>query len=86
MRFEIGKTYVFDKQKYLNRQNNIYTILGINSLKNMNNYWMKSVDGIEFTISENDLDKRSYSFKESEEGYPYSVSPNWCIEVNKMTI
>ncbi|MFA8997970.1 hypothetical protein ACEI87_09865 [Clostridioides difficile] len=86
MRFEIGKTYVFDKQRFFDRQKNIYTILGINSLKNMKNYWMESVVGIEFTISKDDLDKRSYSFKEFEDGYPYSVSPNWCIEINKITI
>ncbi|HBF4976966.1 hypothetical protein C4T51_08975 [Clostridioides difficile] len=70
MRFEIGKTYKFDREKYI-------------ECRGIENYqegkkWINLIKDVEFTVGE---DCSIYNVKACRS--IVSVVPEWCIEIKK---
>ncbi|MGO0986690.1 hypothetical protein ACTPEW_12205 [Clostridioides difficile] len=71
MRFEIGKTYKFDREKYIECR-------GIENYQESKK-WINLIKDVEFTVGK---DCNIYNVKACRS--IVSVAPEWCIEIKKM--
>ncbi|MDB0440993.1 hypothetical protein C4R89_15925 [Clostridioides difficile] len=74
MRFEIGKTYKFNREKYIKSN-------GIEHYKKYKELWIDDIEGVEFTVKKT-FDDGCICYP-NEFWFSYAIVPEWCIEVEK---
>ncbi|MDB2921852.1 hypothetical protein C4060_15700, partial [Clostridioides difficile] len=72
MRFEIGKTYKFDREKFI-------ACNGIEHYKRCEELWIEDVEGVEFTVEKTFDD--GYVCHPNEFQFNFGVISEWCVEV-----
>ncbi|EML6498837.1 TPA: hypothetical protein KON24_003691 [Clostridioides difficile] len=72
MRFEIGKTYKFDREKYIKRN-------GIKHYKKYKELWIDDIEGVEFTVKNTFYD--GCICYPNEFWFDFGVVSEWCVEV-----
>ncbi|HBE9759964.1 TPA: hypothetical protein KO474_000574 [Clostridioides difficile] len=72
MRFEIGKTYKFDREKFI-------ACNGIERYKRCEELWIEDVEGVEFTVEKTFYD--GYVCHPNEFQFNFGVISEWCVEV-----
>lgn len=74
IKFEKGKKYKFDKDKYIERYDE-------DTYKASQNLWISDIENIEFTIKKDYEEEEIYYFTKEEAECSYGVHPSWCREV-----
>ena len=72
MSFEIGKTYKFDKEKFME-------INGVEQHKKYKELWIDDIEGVEFTVEKTFDD--GYVCYPNEFWFNFGVISEWCVEV-----
>ncbi|HDF5579171.1 TPA: hypothetical protein PC790_003574 [Clostridioides difficile] len=72
MRFEIGKTYKFDKEKFME-------INGVEQYKEYKELWIDDIEGVEFTVKKT-FDDSCICYP-NEFQFNFGVITEWCVEV-----
>ncbi|WP_131039357.1 hypothetical protein [Clostridioides difficile] len=72
MRFEISKTYKFDKEKFME-------INGVEQHKKYKELWIDDIEGVEFTV-EKTFDDGCICYP-NEFWLDFGVISEWCVEV-----